>query len=70
MAIRSRLGRRPLSFSSVERGYVDDQTGSRWNVHGRATFGPLEGRQLTAYRHLDTFWFAWVTFHPETELLR
>jgi len=24
---------------------------------------------LQPYQHLDTFWFAWVTFNPDTELV-
>ena len=39
------------------------------DVLGRAVAGPLKGAQLTPVEHLDTFWFAWVTFHPDTELI-
>jgi hypothetical protein len=61
-------GRR-LHFEASDDGFRDKETGSRWNILGQATAGPLEGTQLTPKRHLDTFWFAWVTFHPETDLL-
>ncbi len=61
-------GRR-LSFEAVGEGFRDRETGSRWNILGHATEGALKGTQLEPYRHLDTFWFAWVTFHPDTELL-
>jgi hypothetical protein len=61
-------GRR-LHFDVVGEEFRDRETGSRWNVLGQATKGPLRGAQLAPYRHLDTFWFAWVTFHPATELV-
>ena len=47
----------------------DEQTGSTWNVFGRAVSGPLRGQQLDAVEHLDTFWFAWVAFQPDTRLV-
>jgi hypothetical protein len=61
-------GRR-LRFETTDGGFRDEETGSRWNVLGQATAGPLEGTRLEPYRHLDTFWFAWVTFRPDTELV-
>ena len=63
------LDGRRLHFEHRRNGFVDRETGSRWNVLGRSTSGPLEGAQLRPYRHLDTFWFAWVAFRPDTELL-
>lgn len=53
-----------LSFSRTGDGFVDDQTGSSWSIFGVAEDGPLVGTQLEAVTHLDTFWFAWGTFHP------
>ena len=40
----------------------------RWNVLGEAVDGRLRGARLPAQRHLDTFWFAWVAFQPDTRL--
>ena len=60
---------RTLTFTPDREAFRDDQTGSTWNVLGAATAGPLEGRRLTSHTHLDTFWFAWVAFQPDTELL-
>jgi hypothetical protein len=60
-------GRR-LHFRAAGGAFRDQETGSRWNILGHATGGPLKGARLEPYRHLDTFWFAWVTFHPDTEL--
>lgn len=44
----------------------DLATGSIWNVFGVATAGSLKGKRLTPIQHVDTFWFAWAAFHPET----
>ncbi len=62
-------GRR-LHFTADADGFTDHETRSRWTVLGRADDGELAGRQLSAVTHLDTFWFAWVAFHPDTTLLR
>ncbi len=59
---------RDLTFTRRAGTVVDDQTGSEWTVLGQATAGPLEGESLTEQRHLDTFWFAWVGFQPDTRL--
>ena len=48
---------------------VDRETGSMWSVLGRAVSGPLAGRRLQPVAHLDTFWFAWSRYHPDTELV-
>ncbi|MEX0785753.1 MAG: DUF3179 domain-containing protein [Dehalococcoidia bacterium] len=61
-----RAGGRSLTFHATNDGFVDDQTGSMWNILGKATDGPLAGEQLTAVVHGDHFWFAWAAFKPET----
>lgn len=61
-------GGRQLTFQRQGQVFVDDQTGSRWNVLGEAFAGPLKGTLLPAQQHLDTFWFAWVAFQPDTRL--
>ncbi|MBT8198242.1 MAG: DUF3179 domain-containing protein [Acidimicrobiia bacterium] len=59
----------PATFSvDTEGGFVDDITGTTWNVLGEAVAGPLEGSTLERIPHLDTFWFAWSSFQPETLL--
>ncbi len=58
-----------LHFESDGSGFRDRETGSTWNVLGRSTAGPLEGAELQPYRHLDTFWFAWASFHVDTDVL-
>ncbi len=59
-----------LEFRRDDGGFVDTGTGSRWNVLGTATAGPLVGRTLDRVEHVDTFWFAWAAFSPDTRLER
>lgn len=57
---------RVLTFRADEEGIVDEETGSRWTVEGRATAGELAGARLAP--HPDSyvlFWFAWRFFQPD-----
>jgi hypothetical protein len=58
-----------LTFSATDDGFVDDETGSTWNLFGQAIDGPLEGSTLEAIPHVDTFWFAWSAFRPDSEII-
>jgi len=49
--------------------FVDDETGTSWNILGEAVEGPLAGRRLSPVGHVDTFWFAWAAFRPSTRLV-
>jgi hypothetical protein len=55
-----------LRFSPTGQTFTDDRTGSVWNPLGQAIQGPLTGTQLQRIEHLDTFWFAWAAFWPDT----
>jgi hypothetical protein len=45
---------------------VDQQTGSTWSITGRAVGGPERGTRLAPVAHLDSFWFAWQAYRPDT----
>ena len=64
------LGGQTLTFRAEGDLFVDDQTGSTWNVLGRAVLGPLAGKSLPPIVHGNHFWFAWAAFAPETEVYR
>jgi len=49
--------------------FVDQQTGTVWDIFGRGIEGELAGTQLTRVIHSDHFWFAWQAFHPDTEVV-
>ncbi len=58
-----------LTFTAQGGVFVDDQTSSAWSITGEAVDGPLAGSQLERLEHLDTFWFAWATYQPDTVLV-
>ena len=62
-----------LTFQYRESGnangsFVDEQTGSVWNILGQAIAGPLTGQSLTPIVHGSHFWFAWAAFAPQTQI--
>ncbi len=58
-----------LTFQADDGGFVDDQTGSRWDIFGEATSGPLAGTRLEPVTFVRTFWFSWAAFRPDTDLI-
>lgn len=56
------------AFRAEGSAFVDLSTASEWDITGRAVSGPLAGDRLPVVPHLDTFWFAWSTYQPETTL--
>jgi hypothetical protein len=69
-AFDRRLGSRTLEFRLAGTGAMSDvQTGSSWDVTGRAITGPLRGAQLRRLQDLNAFWFAVAAFVPRARLL-
>lgn len=60
---------RQLTFAGTDDGFTDEETGTTWTVAGTAVSGELEGARLERIPHLDTFWFAWSTYAPDTDLV-
>jgi hypothetical protein len=66
-----RLEGRTLRFTPDGDGrFKDRETGTTWDILGRAIDGPLAGRQLTPVVHGNHFWFAWGAFKPETRIIK
>lgn len=57
-----------LEFEFNDGKIRDKNTGSTWNISGKATSGPLEGEQLETKIYGDYFSFAWLVFYPDTEM--
>jgi len=57
-----------LTFSIGTGGITDEETGSVWNILGKATSGPMAGVELDPVIHQNHFWFAWSVFEPDTEV--
>ena len=61
----------PIVDAQTEPGaafFRDRETGSGWNLAGKAVSGPLIGQQLTPVIHGDEFWFVWAAFLPATAI--
>jgi hypothetical protein len=64
-------GRRLEFFQKTENNelqLIDAETGSTWNFEGKATSGPLTGRQLKKVFVLEDYWFDWRIYHPDTTI--
>ena len=57
---------RPLTFRIDGGRFVDNETGSQWNILGEATQGSPKGTKLTPIVHANHFWFVWGAFKPDT----
>lgn len=62
------LDGRVLNFKLEGKGFVDEETKSRWNLLGQAIDGPLKGKTLEPIVHDNTLWFAWAAFKPKTRV--
>ena len=67
-----RDGGRELSFTAGRQTgtFRDRETGSTWDMGGRATAGPLRGDSLRQVTSDDQFWFALAAFFPHPEIRR
>ncbi len=62
------LDKTTLAFVYQDGQITDEQTGSRWDIFGRAVDGPLEGSQLQPVVAINHFWFSWAAFKPQTRI--
>ncbi len=71
-AFDRRLGGRTLRFVPGPNAdaFRDRETGSAWDITGRAVSGPLAGRRLTQVQHDVQFWFAVAAFLPDVRIAR
>jgi len=61
------LDGKSLNFKyEKDRGIIDLNTNSTWDIFGVATSGKLKGKELTREVHADHFWFSFAAFRPET----
>jgi len=68
VAYSRRAGGQTLTFEPSEDGFRDVETGSGWDINGRAVSGPMAGAQLDPMIHGNHFWFAWAVFKPHTRV--
>ena len=57
-----------LTFTPDADGQIiDAETGSRWDIFGRAVSGPLTGTELTPVPgRIGQLWFSWAVYRPDT----
>src|SRR3990172_40003 len=67
-AFSRRVEGRSLTFAFDGSTFVDDQTGSRWDILGAAIGGKLAGQRLSPIVAINHFWFSWVAFQPGTRV--
>jgi hypothetical protein len=67
------LDGRTLTFETRRRPatkpeFYDKETGTRWNVEGKAEEGPLAGRQLARIESHMSQWYGWASYFPQTTI--
>jgi len=57
----------PVTLAFEGDQMVDLETGDEWSLTGGALSGRLQGFHLELHpRAMVAFWFAWISFHPDT----
>ena len=67
-AYSRQLDGQTLTFEFDGARLIDQESGSEWDVLGRAINGPLAGKTLTPVVAINHFWFSWAAFKPETRI--
>ncbi len=57
-----------VDLSDLDAPWVDQETGSRWSIVGRAVSGPRKGQTLRWLPGVMVKWFAWAAEYPKTSL--
>ncbi|MBA3481237.1 MAG: DUF3179 domain-containing protein [Pirellulales bacterium] len=57
-----------LNLADSMSPFVDKETGSRWDIAGRAVEGELKGWTLQWLDGTQVKWFAWAAEYPETTI--
>lgn len=57
-----------LTFVYETERILDKNTGSEWDVFGKAIAGKLVGKQLQPIVAINHFWFSWAAFKPQTRI--
>jgi hypothetical protein len=67
-AYSRKLDGQVLQFERREKRILDRETGSEWNIFGRAVAGPLKGKNLKPVDGGVHFAFVWLAFKPGSEI--
>lgn len=67
-AFESNVDKKVLEFFFKDGSIIDKETNSEWNYDGVAISGALVGTELNRIPFSPGFWFAWIAFHPDTDV--
>ncbi len=67
-AFESKLNGVSYTFRKAGDYFVDEQTGSSWDITGYCREGKLKGEQLYMIPHSNHFAFAYLAFYPQAEI--
>ncbi len=67
-ALPSRKLTLQLADKSASAPFIDKETGSRWDIAGRAVEGELKGWTLAWLDSVQVKWFAWAAEYPQTSI--
>ena len=59
----------PLRFILFEGRIQDEQSRSDWNSEGLCISGRFRGQRLPSVLAIDSMWFAWAAFYPQSVIL-
>ena len=65
-AFAAHIDNKPLTFEWQNGKLVDKESGSSWNVFGKALDGPHKDKTLTQIDNGVHFAFAWLAFEPDS----
>ena len=66
LTLRLKDGSDVSSLGDVQ--FVDDETGTVWDIKGNAVEGSLKGEKMDRAKSFIAYWFAWSAFNRDTEL--
>jgi len=62
------VDKKTLTFKYENGYFYDNETGSKWDITGKAIEGTYKGKQLSKIKAGDYFAFAWFAFMPDTDV--
>lgn len=69
VAFSAEVGGETLTFEPIDGDlFRDAETGTTWNILGKAVSGQLAGEELELITHRNEFWFAWQAFFPDSDV--
>ncbi len=64
-----KVGEDVRTFNPQDQHFVEDNTGTRWNlITGETTSGKEKGTRLERLPAVNIYWFAWARYYPETTI--